>query len=89
MVIDQKLLIEALERERDELLKNYPELAEYQKIIDQNLKGISDPFERAAILNQMLIKKMTEELMPAMKALRDLESEVKISTYDESNKKPA
>lgn len=75
--IDHALFIEALEKEREELLNANPELRAYQAEIDKSLEGISDPLERATVLNQMLIKKMSEELFHAMAALRQVDSEVR------------
>lgn len=87
MKVDQQLLIESLIKERDELIASNPELAEFQREIDRQLEHIRDPLERAAKVNQMLIKMMTEKLLPAMSKLREVESEVKILEFQKNKKK--
>lgn len=77
MKTNYDLLIKALEKEREELLEANPDLKKYQKEIDKALEGVQDPLERAAILNQLLIQKLSEELIPAMAELRQVESKVK------------
>lgn len=65
------ILLKALLQEREEFLNKHPELREYQKQIDAELDKIGDdPLARAQKMNQMLIKKMSEELLPAMSALK-------------------
>lgn len=71
------LIIKALEKERDELLEAYPELKKLQLEIDQSLEGIEDPLERAAILNKLLIQKLSQDLLPSIAKLRQVESEVR------------
>ncbi|MDA8792096.1 hypothetical protein N9N67_02550 [Bacteriovoracaceae bacterium] len=68
---DFDILLKALLQEREEFLKNNPELREFQEQIDRELEKIGDdPLSRAQKMNQMLIKKMSEELLPAMGALK-------------------
>ncbi len=77
MKTNYDLLIAALEKEREELLKVYPELKKYQDEIDKKLEGVDDPLERAAILNQMLVDKLSQELLGAMAELKQIQSKVK------------
>lgn len=89
MKINQEILVEALIKERDELIKNNPELAEFQSRIDSELDDITEPLERAAKVNQMLLKMLSEKLLPAMNKLREIESEVKILEFKSKKQKAA
>jgi capsule polysaccharide export protein KpsE/RkpR len=77
MKTNYDLLIEALEKEREELLKANPDLKKYQDELDNALAGVTDPLERAAILNQLLVDKLAKELIPAMAELKQVDSEVR------------
>ena len=77
MKTNYDLLIKALEKEREELLEANPDLKKHQREIDKALEGVEDPLERAAILNQLLIQKLSEELIPAIAELRQVKSKVK------------
>lgn len=60
----QKLLAE-----RDRLLEENPHLQEFQKEIDNALKGVEDPRERLNLLGKMVNQKMVQELVPALNKL--------------------
>lgn len=77
MKISIETWVKALESERDKLIKDHPELEAYQKEIELALKDIEDPLERAAEMNRLLMKKMREELLPAMAKLRQIQNKKK------------
>lgn len=62
-----KKRIGALLRERELLLKRRPELRKMQKEIDKVLEEIGDdPEKRSEVLNKMLVKLISEKLVPAI-----------------------
>ena len=70
--IDLKLLEELL-KERDRLLKNFPELQILQFEIDELMGKVGDdPFERTLALNRLMINFLKENFIPGLQFLSDL-----------------
>ncbi|MBF0297401.1 MAG: hypothetical protein HQK51_01700 [Oligoflexia bacterium] len=64
--IDLKLLTKLIE-EREKSLQEKPHLLKVQKEIDTILEKIGDdPDKRMTVLNELMMKKLKEELVPAL-----------------------
>lgn len=62
--------LEQLLKEREELLKQNPELIELQKKIDLALLEVGDdPEARMILLTKMMMEKLRDELVPAVEEL--------------------
>lgn len=69
------ILLKALLMEREKLLETCSELKEFQNLIDNEL-DIDDPYLRAKKLNELLLRKLNDELIPAMYHLRKLQAKI-------------
>lgn len=76
MKMNQKIYLEALNKELDNLLDNFPELKKYQEEIDLMLVGVKDPEKRCTILISALMDKLRCELLPAKSALKKIENQL-------------
>ena len=65
--------VRALEKERDDFIDQNPHLKEFQETIDKELMGLNNPLLRAAKMHELLVKKMTTELLPAQRELRKIQ----------------
>lgn len=79
---DFETLLRALLLEREKLLETCSDLKEFQKIIDQEIK-VQDPLERAKKVNELLLRKLNDELIPAMYHLRKLQAKINTLTDEE------
>lgn len=79
MHISNEKHIQQLIKERDNFLKNHPELISYQLEIDSVLDKLEDQTaqNRAYKLNQMLLSKVANELLPANNELIKLRKRIK------------
>ena len=80
MKVDQKVYLEALLKERDQLLEEFPELKKYQLEIDSMLLGIEDPEERCLVLMSALMDKLKYELLPAKSAGRKISNQLSVTS---------
>lgn len=76
---DYKLMEEGLLKERDRLLKKYPELIKFQLEIDAVMAEYEskDSTFRAQKLTELLVSKMITELIPANEKLREIQERIK------------
>lgn len=79
---DYEILLRALLMEREKLLNSCTELKKFQEEIDAQL-DVEDPFLRAKKLNELLLRKLNDELIPAMYHLRKLQSKINNMTVEE------
>ena len=79
---DFEILLRALLIEREKLLETCSELKEFQKLIDEQL-NVEDPILRAEKLNELLLRKLNDELIPAMYHLRKLQAKIDTMSYEE------
>ncbi|MBF0362182.1 MAG: hypothetical protein HQK49_14295 [Oligoflexia bacterium] len=77
--IDIKLLTKLIE-EREKLLQEKPHLQKLQKEIDELLQKIGDdPNKRMIALNEIMMRKFKEELIPALNDLSSTVNQLKKS----------
>ena len=74
---DHQLLVELLLKERDEFLEENPHLKPLQKEIDKKLEKIDAPSHKLLVINEIMLKMFTTELLPAMNTLRKIQSSLK------------
>ena len=74
-VAKEQTLAEVLEA-RDRLLREHPELMEFQKEIDRRLAGAGTPENRMAVLGIMMAAKV-QELSQRMRELLEIVGQVK------------
>lgn len=82
---DFEILLRALLMEREKLLETCSELKEFQKLIDEEV-NVEDPILRAKKMNELLLRKLNDELIPAMYHLRKLQAKIDTMSYDEIKK---
>ena len=83
MKVNYTILLQALLLERDRLLSRNPELIKYQLEFDSTVSDCPNgSIERLEKFNELLSRKLKNELIPATNKLRELQKRMDIIIED-------